>query len=189
MIARLLGARVILTEQDELLGLLERNLSLNFPGDDSIRSAALDWERPEDTSNLLQLLEQMQCGRVVHDGPLLPLDAAVGLGTVDDSKRSKEPGHEREGRSGQLGSAPVRRELDRDQGSSASGGCAESSRASEGLSTAPLPTLPAADCSGRAVMPPQTRPCSQELETLENGRRVDSLDRRSNRPDFILCAE
>lgn len=60
MVARLLGANVVLTEQDELLSLLDRNLDKNFadhPRDESgIRRAALDWERKEDTDGLLSSL-------------------------------------------------------------------------------------------------------------------------------------
>lgn len=64
MIARLLGAKVVLTEQDELLGLLEGNLNANFPGDDSIRWAALDWEREEDVASLqASFLELNQSGK------------------------------------------------------------------------------------------------------------------------------
>lgn len=58
MIARLLGARVVLTEQDELLSLLKGNLAANFAGDDGIRYAALDWERAEDTDAILSSLRQ-----------------------------------------------------------------------------------------------------------------------------------
>lgn len=58
MIARILGSRVVLTEQDELLSLLERNVTQNFPGDDGILCARLDWERSQDTQELLALLRQ-----------------------------------------------------------------------------------------------------------------------------------
>lgn len=59
MIARLLGANVVLTEQDELLSLLGRNLADNFKGDrgGGIRYAALDWERKADTDDILASLE------------------------------------------------------------------------------------------------------------------------------------
>lgn len=60
MIARLLGATVVLTEQDELLSLLEENLKVNFPGDDGIRWAALDWEREDDTDALLASFRNQQ---------------------------------------------------------------------------------------------------------------------------------
>lgn len=53
MIARVLGATVVLTEQDELISLLEQNLKVNFPGDDGIRWTALDWERKADAEGLL----------------------------------------------------------------------------------------------------------------------------------------
>eukprot|EP00904_Undaria_pinnatifida_P005892 jgi/Undpi1/2432/HiC_scaffold_13.g05813.m1 len=58
MIARLLGANVVLTEQDELLSLLDRNLADNFKGvlGEGIRYAALDWERKEDTDEILASL-------------------------------------------------------------------------------------------------------------------------------------
>eukprot|EP00903_Cladosiphon_okamuranus_P013178 g12291.t1 len=62
MIARLLGATVVLTEQDELLSLLDRNLDRNFDfadhprGRGGIRRAALDWERKADTDELLASL-------------------------------------------------------------------------------------------------------------------------------------
>ena len=58
MIARLLGANVVLTEQDELLSLLDRNLADNFKGGlgEGIRHAALDWERKEDTDEILASL-------------------------------------------------------------------------------------------------------------------------------------
>lgn len=60
MVARLLGATVVLTEQDELLSLLDRNLDKNFAdhsrGDGGIRRAALDWDRKEDTDGLLACL-------------------------------------------------------------------------------------------------------------------------------------
>lgn len=58
MVARLLGATVVLTEQDELLSLLDRNLAKNFDGDrEGIRHAALDWERKEDTDCILTSLQ------------------------------------------------------------------------------------------------------------------------------------
>lgn len=60
MIARLLGATVVLTEQDELLSLLDRNLDKNFAehprGEGGIRREALDWERTADTDDLLASL-------------------------------------------------------------------------------------------------------------------------------------
>lgn len=62
MIARLLGATVVLTEQDELLSLLDRNLDKNFAehqhprGEGGIRREALDWERTADTDGLLASL-------------------------------------------------------------------------------------------------------------------------------------
>ena len=59
MIARLLGANVVLTEQDELLSLLGRNLEDNFKGErgEGIRYAALDWERKVDTDDILASLK------------------------------------------------------------------------------------------------------------------------------------
>lgn len=79
MVARILGAAaVVLTEQDELLSLLDRNLDTNFfsasaevnmkmkmkkkpqgsKGEEcGIRRAALDWERAEDTDELLASLQ------------------------------------------------------------------------------------------------------------------------------------
>lgn len=61
MIARLLGATVVLTEQDELLSLLDRNLDKNFAehprGQGGIRREALDWERTADTDDLLVSLQ------------------------------------------------------------------------------------------------------------------------------------
>lgn len=56
MVARLLGATAVLTEQDELLSLLDRNLAKNFPQDEGIRKMALDWERPADTDAILASL-------------------------------------------------------------------------------------------------------------------------------------
>ncbi|CAN0032057.1 unnamed protein product [Ectocarpus sp. 13 AM-2016] len=62
MVARLLGATVVLTEQDELLSLLDRNLDGNFAGhprgEGGIRREALDWEREADTDGLLASLER-----------------------------------------------------------------------------------------------------------------------------------
>lgn len=62
MVARLLGATVVLTEQDELLSLLDRNLDSNFAGhprgEGGIRREALDWEREADTDGLLASLER-----------------------------------------------------------------------------------------------------------------------------------
>lgn len=60
MVARILGATVVLTEQDELLSLLDRNLDKNFAdhprGEGGIRKKALDWERKADTDALLASL-------------------------------------------------------------------------------------------------------------------------------------
>lgn len=62
MVARLLGATVVLTEQDELLSLLDRNLANNFPQDKGIRKMALDWERRADTDAILaSLLASKDC--------------------------------------------------------------------------------------------------------------------------------
>ncbi|CAM9424455.1 unnamed protein product [Ectocarpus fasciculatus] len=62
MVARLLGATVVLTEQDELLSLLDGNLDSNFAGhprgEGGIRREALDWEREADTDGLLASLER-----------------------------------------------------------------------------------------------------------------------------------
>lgn len=61
MIARLLGAAVILTEQDEMLSLLDRNIASNFGGyGDGIKRAALDWERPSDVDSILASLNPVQ---------------------------------------------------------------------------------------------------------------------------------
>lgn len=66
MIARLLGATVVLTEQDELLSLLDRNLDDNFAehprGQGGIRREALDWERTADTDDLLASLHPSSAG-------------------------------------------------------------------------------------------------------------------------------
>ncbi|CAM9451075.1 unnamed protein product [Choristocarpus tenellus] len=56
MIARLLGAKVVLTEQDELLSLMQRNIDANFFGDKEIRCKTLDWGRAADTDDLLDSL-------------------------------------------------------------------------------------------------------------------------------------
>ncbi len=80
MVARILGATVVLTEQDELLSLLDRNLAKNFAdhprGEGGIRKEALDWERKADTDALLASLrpsssageELVPGGGVGHDG-------------------------------------------------------------------------------------------------------------------------
>lgn len=53
----------MLTEQDELLSLLDRNLDKNFDsadhprGQGGIRREALDWERKADTDDLLASLQ------------------------------------------------------------------------------------------------------------------------------------
>lgn len=51
----------MLTEQDELLSLLDRNLDQNFAehprGQGGIRRQALDWERTADTDDLLASLQ------------------------------------------------------------------------------------------------------------------------------------
>lgn len=61
MVAKLLGATVILTEQDEMLSLLDRNIASNFGGHgDGIRRAALDWERPSDVETILASLNPVQ---------------------------------------------------------------------------------------------------------------------------------
>lgn len=82
MIARLLGATVVLTEQDELLSLLGENLTTNFPGDDRIRSAALDWERVDDTNNLLASLRCLQ-GQASVVGKPLPRQTVVAGDTAE----------------------------------------------------------------------------------------------------------
>eukprot|EP00587_Corethron_hystrix_P008016 CAMPEP_0113302082 /NCGR_PEP_ID=MMETSP0010_2-20120614/3044_1 /TAXON_ID=216773 ORGANISM="Corethron hystrix, Strain 308" /NCGR_SAMPLE_ID=MMETSP0010_2 /ASSEMBLY_ACC=CAM_ASM_000155 /LENGTH=336 /DNA_ID=CAMNT_0000155815 /DNA_START=104 /DNA_END=1119 /DNA_ORIENTATION=+ /assembly_acc=CAM_ASM_000155 len=47
MLARLMGASaVVLTDVPALLSQLERNVARNFPDDEGVRAAALDWSRP-----------------------------------------------------------------------------------------------------------------------------------------------
>lgn len=85
MVARLLGATVILTEQDELLSLLDRNLTSNFEGhDEGIRWAALDWEREVDTDGILASLP----GRV--EGGVGPTGSAVATARAGAGKGAAE---------------------------------------------------------------------------------------------------
>ncbi|CAM9181825.1 unnamed protein product [Ascophyllum nodosum] len=91
MIARLLGATVILTEQDELLSLLDRNIASNFfqdlgsAGDagtgaaGSIRRAALDWERTADADGILASLNPSP------DEKRTPESNSAGAGLEDGS--------------------------------------------------------------------------------------------------------
>lgn len=61
MIAKLLGAVVTLTEQDEMLSLLDRNIASNFGEHGTgIRRGALDWERPSDVDSILASLNPAQ---------------------------------------------------------------------------------------------------------------------------------
>jgi hypothetical protein len=54
MVCSLLGADVLLTEHEDLVQLLRRNLSDNFTDFDSIRAATLDWEEERDLENVGQ---------------------------------------------------------------------------------------------------------------------------------------
>ncbi|CAM9870625.1 unnamed protein product [Scytosiphon promiscuus] len=93
MVARLLGASVVLTEQDELLTLLDRNLDKNFadhPRDDGgIRRAALDWDRKEDTDAVLSCLppENDVPPATLRSRPLYPLRSTAGDRTLNNRAR------------------------------------------------------------------------------------------------------
>lgn len=62
----------MLTEQDELLSLLDRNLDDNFAehprGQGGIRREALDWERKADTDDLLASLQPSSASAGVGGG-------------------------------------------------------------------------------------------------------------------------
>lgn len=88
MVARILGARVVLTEQDELLSLLERNLDTNFQEGgrrEGIRQEALDWERKEDTDRILASLQPKAVGRKAAAENLSDNPASIGRGGDSDS--------------------------------------------------------------------------------------------------------
>lgn len=84
MVARLLGATVVLTEQDELLSLLDRNLANNFPQDKGIRQMALDWERCADTDAILASLVASK----VCSSSRVGADAVRGSAAVEAPKES-----------------------------------------------------------------------------------------------------
>ena len=104
MIARLLGATVILTEQDELLSLLDRNIASNFfqdlgsAGDagtgaaGSIRRAALDWERTADADGILASLNPSP------DEKRTPESNSAGAGLEDGSNGGGSDRSRRDGK-------------------------------------------------------------------------------------------